>query len=99
MSNSGKLSSYIGFSIKAGKAVYGTDNVMKKACKVVLIDKTLSENSMKTLAKYLTDRNTEFFVLDELEQYTHKSGCKVIGLRDASLSDAVKAILKGENGI
>lgn len=92
-----RIRSYIGFVIKAGKAVYGMDNVMKKRCYTVLIDTGLGENSMNKLKQYLVKTNTEFFMLDNLSDYTNREGCKVFGIREEHLADAIKVVIKGEN--
>jgi hypothetical protein len=48
-----KIQTYLGFCIRAGKLVYGTDNIekQKKGVKLIVCDKALADNAMQKLQK------------------------------------------------
>lgn len=94
-----KIKTYVGFSIKAGKAVFGAENAMKRRSRVALIDKSISDNTLKSLLSLYEKQGTEYFFVDGLELITHKTGCKVIGIRDEHLAKAIREELKGEKSV
>lgn len=89
-----KISCYIGFSVKAGKIIYGLDDLLKfpYKAKVVLISDDLTENSLKkldTIKNKYFDLKIYKIIEPILEDLVHKKNCKLIALTDAELSKAV----------
>lgn len=88
-----KAETYIGFSIKSGKIVWGLDNVLtcRIKPKLVLACNSLGENSEKKLLTYASIKGVKVLKLIDrrLEDIVNKSNCKVIGLTDAHLAQAV----------
>lgn len=87
-----KVRSYIGFAVKASKVVYGIDNILQspKSILLVLYDSSLSSNAVSK-AKLLCDtRNIQCIQLqDPIQDLVYKYNCKVIGIKDSSLSRAI----------
>ncbi len=87
-----QIKTYIGFSIKSRQIVIGQDRL--KACKdkleLIIYCKTASANLVK-LAKNQADKHTcKCIMLDEiLDSYTNLEGCKIIGLTNSSLAEAI----------
>ncbi len=96
--NANKVFTYVGFSIKAKKIIFGVDNIVtsKKIAKVVLYSDSLSENSLKKLLEYAKLKNIDAYRLD-LSAVLPNKNCKALGLTDSNLAEAVKSELKEEN--
>lgn len=88
-----KAETYIGFSIKSGKIVWGLDNVLtcRAKLKLVIACSSLGENSLKKLLTYTTAKGIKVLRLVDrhLDDIVNKSNCKVIGLTDVHLAQAV----------
>ena len=86
-----KISSYIGFAIKARKVVFGQSMVKhtSKQLHLVLVSDSASEN-LKDLAKLSASKHgCEMLEINDLENLTHKKDIKIIGLLDESLAKAI----------
>lgn len=92
-----KLAAYIGFAIKAGKVMWGIDNIIgkKKLPLVILKDKTLSQNSAKKLALFAESKKIRLIECENLDKYTAREA-KVIGISEPNLAAAIKGMFKGE---
>ena len=87
-----KAETYIGFSIKSGKIVWGLDNLTNsRKVKLIIACKTLSENSESKLLNYANDKGIIVYKLIDktLDTVVNKTNCKVIGLTDKNLAKAV----------
>lgn len=88
-----KISSYINFSVKAGKVIWGLDMLKNSKVKPYLIiyDKTIGQSSKKQLLKYKEDNLVKTLEVEEnyLNDILKRSNVKVIGLIDESLSNAI----------
>lgn len=101
---SNKLRSYVGFSIKARKIVYGYDAVVRNrnVC-LVMADPTVNRTAKKELEYNCTQHNIplQWCPADVLQACTAKAGCKCIGLTDFSLAKAaneeINRMLRGES--
>ena len=60
-----KIKTYLGFGIRAGKVVYGTDNIicLKKGV-LILIDTALSDNSKNKLNNFAVKTASKVFVIE-----------------------------------
>ena len=81
-----KTAALIGFAIKAGKVVFGTDAVLRyrKKMPLIVLCHTLADNAAGKITRY-AERST----------LTHRQGCKAIAITDKQMSEA---ILKSMNG-
>lgn len=94
MLTNNKLKSYLGFSIKSNKIIYGIDNLetTKKNVSLVICCKTLADNSFKKLCILCKKRKwtlaqTNNFTISEL---IGRENCRILGLLDTNLADAIK---------
>ncbi len=87
-----KIISYLGFSIKAGKIVFGLDNAEKlKRGALLLYDEGLSENSKKRAFGLAERLKCPVLVYrGEIAKLLFRPGCKLVVLTDKHLAEAVK---------
>lgn len=88
-----KLKTYLGFSIKSNQIVFGFDNLLetRKKVKLVLYDNTVNpkiEEKLKLLCDY---KKWSLVKLEneKLGELVSRDNCKVVGLIDKNLADAV----------
>ena len=99
MSLNAKVAAYIGFSIKAGKVLYGYESVIaSRKARLILCDQALSENSMKKVRKYAETVKVNVIVVDDLAQYFGGKPIKCIGLVEENLASATEKELKKVGG-
>ena len=87
-----KVETYIGFCIKKGSVVFGLDNVKRYRKKMYIVVATQSV-SPKTLANtehFCRERNIQLVVVPDYDLLA-KRNCKVLGICDKSLADAIVA--------
>ena len=91
-----KFRTYIGFAIKSKSIVYGVDNIESNLAKVcmVIIDKSLSDNSLNKLQNVVSKANIKIFTIDNitLDELLHTSNCKAIGLTSVNLASAIREL-------
>ncbi len=92
-----KIKSYVGFAIRAGKTVLGTDNILNtKKLHIVILDDTLSENAVKKIKNHCEAINCPLHIVKDTAKLLAKEGCKAFGIRDKSLAKAIiKCALDG----
>ena len=83
-----KIRSYVGFSIKAGKAKFGVDNIVdaKRVPFVVLYDEALSENSKNKLLHKCKDGAVFSAPLAEI---LPGRKCLAVGVCEKNLAQAI----------
>ena len=88
-----KISSYLSFSIRSGKIIFGVDKLLecKKIPFVVLICSTQNDKVTKKVIKFCDDNNIRFIKLKNiiLADLLGRDNCKVVGLLDFNLANAV----------
>ena len=88
-----KFDTFIGFSVKAGKIVYGTDNLtqFRRKLRLIIVDNDVSPRTLKTLREVAEAKACPIYsmVSDKLEDIVFKTNCKVIGLTDMNLAQAI----------
>ena len=92
------VKTYLGFSIKSGAVVIGQDRlkVTKDKIHLILYCASGSQN-LKDLALRLAERySCKAICVDDLEGYTSKQGCKLIGLTNNSLAEAIIKVAENE---
>ena len=88
-----KIYTYIGFAIKSGKAKLGVGAIefTKGKIPLMLLCDTASENTKKD-AKGLARKHLSKLILVKnttVEELTNKAHCKLAGVLDESLSNAI----------
>ena len=86
------IKTYLGFSIKSRSVVIGQDRLKASKDKVhLIIYCSTGSKNLKDLATRLADRfKCRCICLDDtLENYASIEGCKLIGLTNASLAEAI----------
>ncbi len=83
-----KIRSYVGFSVKAGKAKIGIDNILsaKKEPFVVLYDEKLSDNSKK---KLLSSCKKSAVFSAPMSEILPGKNCLAIGVCEKNLASAI----------
>lgn len=92
-----KTAALIGFAIRAGKVVFGTDAILRyrKKMPLIVIDKTLAANAADKITRYAERSVVAVSEMSEVASLTHREGCKAIAITDRQMSEA---ILKTMNG-
>lgn len=86
-----KIESLLGFAARAGKLVYGADNiVLSKRVRVVLVSGDLQENTRKKLLAYGQERNVPLIVSKKpLCEILKRDGVKAVGVTDKQMASAM----------
>lgn len=96
-----KIKSYLGFSIRSGKVIFGSDKLFegKKTPKVVLICSLQNEKVTNKVLRFCEQNNIKSIKLDgmTLAELIGRDNCKVIGVLDKSLGDAIIKEFQMEN--
>lgn len=91
----GKIDCYINFAVRAGKVVWGVDNLerAKRVPLLILIDGALGANSSKQLSLYCQRKQAKSLILpaDYLNNLLKRSNVKVLSITDESLANAILA--------
>ena len=100
MSLNEKINTYIGFSIKSGKIVYGYENVIlnKKKAYLVLCDKALSENSLKKVTRFVQVKAIKMYLIDALSDYFGGRQIKCVAIGEEHLASAIEKELNNTVG-
>ena len=99
-----KLKSYLGFAIRSGKVIFGVDKLMesKKFPIVVLICSTQNDKVTNKVIRYCSLNNISYYKLKSgciLGDIIGRDNCKVIGVNDFNLANAIKNEFQMENEI
>ena len=93
-----KIDSYIGFSIKSGKAIFGLEMLKRSKNKpyIILIDESIGSNSLKQTKLYAERNNITIITLpkDHLNDSLKRNNVKVLSLLDESLCNAIMNIVQ-----
>lgn len=96
-----KLETYLGFAIKSGKVIFGSDKLFdcKKKPQLVLICSSQNEKVTLKVFKFCENNNIECIKLKDsvLSELVKRENCKVIGIIDESLAKAIRSELKMDN--
>ena len=93
------IKTYLGFSIKSRAIVIGQDRLKATKDKVhLIICCTTASQNLKDLATRQAERlKCKLIYLDEtLESYTSLDGCKLIGLTNMSLANAILKVAENK---
>ena len=86
-----KVKSLLGFAIKAGKVIYGIDNINASSRRkhLIVVCSTLSPNALKQLTRNYSTSEILRCKSVKLEDLIYKTNCKVIALTDKQMSQAI----------
>lgn len=88
-----KVKSYISFSIRSGKIIFGVDKLLecKKLPLYVIICSTQNDKVTNKIIRFCRDNDIKYCKLQDLilSDIIGRDNCKVIGLTDPSLAGAV----------
>lgn len=88
-----KISSYLMFSIRSGKIIFGVDKlfVSKKMPCLVLICSTQNEKVSNKVLKFCNINKIKVIKLKDLilSELIGRDNCKVVGLLDYNLANAI----------
>lgn len=87
-----KIKAYIGFAIRSGKVIFGSDKLFesKKFPYLVLISSTQNEKVTGKVVRFCESNGSLVFKLSEdLGAMIGRENCKVIGILDKDLSSAI----------
>ncbi len=90
-----KIRTYLGFGIRAGKVVYGTDNIicLKKGA-LILIDTALSDNSKNKLNNFAVKTGSTVFIIENVTALGAPSSCKALALKEQNLASEIIKLLE-----
>ena len=86
------IKTYLGFSIKSRAIVIGQDRLKASKDKIYLVIYcTTASQNLKDLGIRMAEKHKcKALCLDEnLQDYTNLDGCKVLGLTNSSLAEAI----------
>ena len=78
-----KVASYVGFALRSGGAVLGTDNIRAaKGIKLIIIDSALSRNSAKRVEAYAEREGITAVCVGKMAEISKKEGVKSFGIKN-----------------
>lgn len=87
---SDKIKSLTGFAIKAGKIIFGSDNIVSAKRKyLIIVCRTLSENGLNRLKNNCSSVPLLKCVYADLSEVVYRNNCKAIAFTDKQMSEAV----------
>ena len=102
MQTKSKLATYIGFSIRSGKILYGYENIIaaRKKVYLILLDEETGESTKKKITSYAVKNAVNIYVLlsGELFAYCGGKNVKCLGLTDMNLASAAENEFKTNIG-
>lgn len=93
--NTARVKTFLGFAIKASKALFGVDLILtsRRNPYIVLVDSSLSANSMSKLNNHLTKNDIRFYTVNMQDIYPDKN-CKAVGVMEKNLASAIESEVK-----
>lgn len=88
----GKIETYIGFSIRAGKIALGSGAIgaLRGGVYLLVLDGAAAKNSVRLALKYKNRFGCPLLVCDEgFESAVNRAGCKIAAIRDRELAGAI----------
>ena len=88
-----KIETYLGFCIRSGKIIFGTEMIsrQKKGVKLLLCDGGMGANSFKIMVKAKETLNCPLLqtAVGALGELTHRSAVKAVAIKDEHLASAI----------
>lgn len=96
-----KLKAYLSFSIRSGKIIFGFDNLVKSKRMPIIVIICSQQNDKVTnkIIKFCNDNNLKYYKLQNLilGELISRPNCKVVGILDTSLAEAITKELESGN--
>ena len=106
MINKQKVIGYLGLSMKAGKLILGADAceeaIQKRKVKLMIVAEDASERTKKKFQMLCESNKIEYIEWGKIEKISKaigKNNKAVIGMKDKSLSEAIKKVIIGGESI
>ena len=91
--NVDKIESLLGFAVRAGKIIYGFDNIeaLRKKRYLIILDNSVSERLLRHCTEFAKSKHLPLLRIKhkKIEDIVHKLNCKVIAITDKQMSDAI----------
>ena len=88
-----KIETYLGFCIRAGKIIFGTEMIsrQKKGVKLLITDGGMGANSFKIMAKAKETLSCPMLITSEglLGELVHRPAVKAVAIKDDNLAAAI----------
>lgn len=88
-----KIESILGFAVRAGKIIYGFDNIetMHKKRYLIVVDESSSDRLLRHCLQYANSKSLPLLKIKgrKLENLVNKLNCKVIAVTDKQMSVAM----------
>ena len=95
-----KIETYLGFCIRARKAIFGADDIeaQKKGVKVIVCDASLAENSFKKICKAKERFQCPVLITEKdcLGELLHRPAVKAVAVKDEHLAAAIITAAESE---
>ena len=92
-----KVETYLGFCVRARKAVFGVDDIekQKKGVFLIICDGELSENSLKTVQKARESLACPLLITGKgkLGELLHKPAVKAVAIKEENLASAILSVV------
>ena len=92
-----KVETYLGFCVRAGKVVYGVDNVEKarKGIYLLLVDEMLGANSLKVVKNAQEKLACPLLIVEKgvLSEYLHRPAVKTVAIKEKNLAAAIMSAI------
>ncbi|MBQ9728963.1 MAG: hypothetical protein IJV85_05135 [Clostridia bacterium] len=95
-----KIETYLGFSIRARKIIFGVDNIEseRKGVFLIVVDEKLSLNSLKNVEKAKDKFSCAVLIAKEnvLGEMVCRPAVKAVAIKDKNLAEAILVALESE---
>ncbi|MBQ8876976.1 MAG: hypothetical protein IJY63_05465 [Clostridia bacterium] len=95
-----KIETYIGFSIRSGKIIFGVEMLerQKKGVYLLIADGAIGKNSLKSMVNAQAKFGCPFLMTDEgvLSATVHRPAVKAVAITDQNLAKAILSVADGE---
>ena len=95
-----KVETYLGFCVRAGKVVYGVDNVekAKKGVFLLLVDEALGPNSLKIVKNVQEKLDCPLLIVEQgvLSEFLHRPAVKTVAIKEKNLAAAILSAIAEE---
>ena len=91
-----KIRAYLGFCLRAGKILFGVDDleVYRKKIHLILVDESIAENSLKRVHKANETFNAPVLTFQSglLGELLHRPTVKAVAIKDFNLAKAILSV-------
>ena len=95
-----KIETYLGFCIRSGKIIFGTEMIerKKKGVHMLVVDGNIGKNSLKIMLQAKETLGCNLYVTSEgtLGEWVHRPAVKAVAIMDKNLASAIETVVDGE---